>query len=147
MKTLKKLFVFLPLFFAAIGGMIAGCSKSPQKNTFTVGIQAGYPPYESIDSNGKIVGFDVDLAEKIAHFLEKKLVVKEMDFDCLILSLKQKNIDVIISGMSITPSRLKEIDMVPYSGDQLKKFLLLFWGQIPEGVSSIKDILDKPICV
>ncbi len=97
-----------------------------------------------MDSTGKIVGFDLDIAELIAEKLQRKLVIKDMEFEGEILSLKQGKIDLILSGMNITPSRLKEILMVPYHGEYATSLSLIFWKEIPEGVTKIEDIALLP---
>lgn len=109
-----------------------------------IGLQSGYPPFEFMDTQGKIVGFDVDVSNCIAEKLAKTLVIKDMEFEGEILSLKQGKIDLIISGMNITPSRLKEILMVPYHGESATTLSLIFWNEIPEGINSLEDILSLP---
>jgi arginine transport system substrate-binding protein len=143
MCKIYKYGFFLLLAFLAIGFM--GCSTSKQaKNVLTIGLQSGYPPFEFMDSKGHIIGFDVDLANIIAAKLDKQLVIKDMEFEGLILSLKQGKIDLIMSGMNMTPSRLKEIAMVPYHGDTATHLSLIFWGQIPEGIQKLEDIAHLP---
>lgn len=119
----------------------------PGKNTLTIGLQNGYPPFEFVNPQGEVVGFDVDVAEQIAKHLNKTLVVKEMGFEGLILSLQQEKIDLIMSGMNITPSRLKEIAMVPYHGAAATSLSLVFWENIPEGISTLEEIgaLQSPV--
>lgn len=113
--------------------------KSSQE-TLVIGLQCGYPPFEFMDTTGKIVGFDIEIAEIIAEKLKKTLVIKDMEFEGEILSLKQGKIDLIISGMNITPSRLKEILMVPYHGEEAEALSLIFWNEIPAGINTIEDI-------
>lgn len=117
--------------------------KSSQK-TLVIGLQSGYPPFEFMDTTGKIVGFDIEIAETIAKKLQKTLVIKDMEFEGEILSLKQGKIDLIISGMNITPSRLKEILMVPYHGEEATSLSLIFWNKIPSVVNTIEDIALLP---
>ena len=137
MYPLKKISCLLLCLFLAVS-----CQKEEaQSNTLTVGLQCGYQPFEFMSKEGAIVGFDLDVARFLAHELGKKLVIKDMDFDGEILALKQGKIDLIISGMNITASRLKEIAMVPYHGAQITSLSLLFWGQIPEGIHSFQDLL------
>lgn len=118
--------------------------EKPRADTLIVGLQSGYPPFEFMDAGGNIVGFDVDLANLIATKMNKSLEIKDMEFEGEILSLKQGKIDLIMSGMNITPSRLKEIDMVPYHGEAVTSFNLVFWKEIPEGVKSLQDIANLP---
>lgn len=118
--------------------------EEPTHPPLVVGLQSGYPPFEFLDKNGKIIGFDIDVANLIADKLGKTLIVKNMEFEGEILSLKQGKIDLIISGMNITPSRLKEIMMIPYHGDEATSLSLIFWKQIPPGVRTIEDIAKIP---
>lgn len=139
---------FKKLFIATVAVAILGIivmkpfqthEKSSQK-TLVVGLQSGYPPFEFMDTTGKIVGFDVEVAAIIAEKLHKTLVIKDMEFEGEILSLKQGKIDLIMSGMNMTPSRLKEILMVPYHGEEATSLSLIFWNEIPPGVNTIEDI-------
>lgn len=138
----------IALFAIAIFGIIVvkqfQNAENTSKETLVIGLQSGYPPFEFMDTTGKIVGFDVDIAEIIAKKLHKTLVIKDMEFEGEILSLKQGKIDLIVSGMNITPSRLKEILMVPYHGDDATSLSLMFWNKIPPGVNTLEDIALLP---
>ncbi len=114
--------------------------KTQTEKTLVIGVQSGYPPFEFMDANGKIIGFDIAIAERIAQKLGKTLVINDMEFEGEILSLKQGKIDLIISGMNITPSRLKEINMIPYHGDATTSLSLIFWKKIPERIQSLDDL-------
>ncbi|WP_213357970.1 transporter substrate-binding domain-containing protein [Chlamydiifrater phoenicopteri] len=119
-------FSFLPLF------VLSGCSPNyggrgsvDRERVLIVGTNATYPPYESVDEQGRIVGFDIDIAKELGVRLGKSVEVRELAFDALILSLKRGRIDLIISGMSVTPARLKEIFMVPYQGEEIENLFLI----------------------
>jgi arginine transport system substrate-binding protein len=148
MPSFFKNFMMTVLTLALIGTIFVlkpfqGTVK-PSHETLIVGSQSGYPPFEFMDDHGKMVGFDIDLAEHIAKKLEKTLIIKDMDFEGVILSLKQGKLDLIMSGMNITPSRLKEISMVPYHGEEATSLSLVFWNEIPHGVKSLEDIANLP---
>jgi polar amino acid transport system substrate-binding protein len=74
-----------------------------------VGTNATYPPYQFINENGKIVGFDIDLITLILENKGYSVEIKDMDFDGLIPSLLAKNIDVIASSMASSQERKKRI--------------------------------------
>lgn len=74
------------------------------------GVEPGYAPFEYKSADGSLVGFDVDLGNEMCKRLKAKCEWVEGDFDGLIPSLKAKKIDAILSSMSITEQRLKEID-------------------------------------
>ncbi|MES2503877.1 MAG: transporter substrate-binding domain-containing protein [Myxococcota bacterium] len=120
--------------------LVLGCSKKRDDANLVLCTNSTYPPYESIDAQGNSVGFDIDVAGAIATQLGKKLVIKEMAFDSLILGLSQDKCDLAMAGLSITPSRQKEITLIPYQGEPSKSYYLLFWEQIPAGIQTAADI-------
>jgi len=126
------------LFFVSCG--VNKQEKINAQDELVVGLNSGFPPYEVLNSQGQFEGFDIDVANQIAIKMGKKLVIKDMAFDALIMSLKQEKIDLIISGVSISPHKLQEIDMVHYQGDATKTIGLYFWEKIPAGVSNITDL-------
>lgn len=71
--------------------------------------EGGFAPYEYYDS-GRIVGVDIDIANEIATYLGKKLVVKDIAFDSIINELNSGKADFAAAGMSITQERLEEVD-------------------------------------
>lgn len=73
------------------------------------GVDPSYAPFESKAANGKLIGFDVDLGEEICHRLKAKCVWVENDFDGMIPALKAKKFDGILSSLSVTEKRAKEI--------------------------------------
>lgn len=145
-KLYKKYWV-VAVIVIACGISIVNFKQAPQgdrSKQLLIGLQSGYPPFDFVDGKGTIIGFDVDIAQLIANKLERKLVIKDMEFEATILSLKQKKIDLIMSGMNITHSRLKEILMVPYHGERTTHLSLIFWGEIPKGIQKLEDIAKLP---
>ncbi|MCY6353710.1 ABC transporter substrate-binding protein [Clostridium sp. ZS2-4] len=72
-----------------------------------------YAPYEfhkKIDGKDTIVGFDIEIAKEIAKDLGVELEIRDMAFEGLIPSLKTGKVDILISGMTPTPERAKEVD-------------------------------------
>ncbi|QCR35466.1 lysine/arginine/ornithine ABC transporter substrate-binding protein ArgT [Nissabacter sp. SGAir0207] len=102
---MKKLVKVLPLVLAfATAGSFAAVPKD-----LRIGTDPTYAPFESKNANGQLVGFDIDLAKELCKRIEAKCTFVESDFDALIPSLKAKKIDAIISSLSITEKRQKEI--------------------------------------
>ncbi|PPK61952.1 amino acid ABC transporter substrate-binding protein (PAAT family) [Malaciobacter marinus] len=72
-----------------------------QEDVITVGLCAAYPPFESRDAkSGEIVGFDIDLANEIGKVLNKKIVIKDAEWQALLGGLKTNQYDMILSAMS-----------------------------------------------
>src|SRR5262245_62120805 len=81
-----------------------------------VGIEAKYPPFESLKGPGQYEGFDIDLARELGKALGRPVKFEDMAWDSLIPSLQSDRIDVICSGMSWTEERTKLIDFSePYA--------------------------------
>ncbi|MGT3086990.1 transporter substrate-binding domain-containing protein, partial [Salmonella enterica] len=77
--------------------------------------EASYPPFESIDANNKIVGFDVDLANALCKEIDATCTFTNQAFDSLIPSLKFRRFDAVMAGMDITPERSKQVSFTqPY---------------------------------
>lgn len=134
------------LLLAIIGGIYFYFSTSDEqkrRDELVVGTNVGYPPYVFTSEEGDIIGFDVDLARAIAQKLQKTLVLRSMSFDALIIAVKQARVDMIMGGISITPSREKEIALLPYHGDDINSFSLLFWEQVPPGIAQVRDIVER----
>jgi len=92
--------------------LIAGCSAT---ESYIVGIDKDYPPFSYIDANGAIVGFDVESIQWIAEQKGFEVEIVPIAWDDIIPALLKKEIDMIYSGMSITPTRAKQITFsVPY---------------------------------
>ena len=141
---MKKFVLFalaaLLMFVLASCNKSCGRSNNSKNSVLRIGTNANFPPFETIDGKGKLVGFDIDLGRALAKKMGLSAEFKEFDFDALILALKQGKIDIILSALSITHSRQKEINMVPYQGQPLTEMALLFWEQAPPGVNNAGDL-------
>jgi arginine/lysine/histidine transporter system substrate-binding protein len=73
-----------------------------------VGVTADYSPFVYIE-RGKIVGFDIDLIKRITKHLNYEVKIKDMEFEDLFSALKNKEIDVAISAISVTKKRKKQV--------------------------------------
>jgi lysine-arginine-ornithine-binding protein len=91
-------------------------AKIKRSGILRVGSDTTYAPFESIDTKaGKAVGFDVDIANLIAKKLGVKADIMTTDWGGIIPALETHKFDVIISAMTITEDRKKEIDFsIPY---------------------------------
>lgn len=137
--ALALLCILIPIF----GACTKACKSEPAKEVLRIGTNANFPPYESIDSKGELIGFDIDVGRALGKALGREVSFKEFDFDALILALDKGQIDIILSGLSITESRQKEIAMVPYQGEPLTDISLLFWEEIPENTKTFDDLEQR----
>lgn len=97
----------------ADAGANAGASEPAGQKTLVLGTSADYAPYEfhkSIDGKDAIVGFDIEIAKEIAKDMNAELKITDMDFDGLLLALDTGKVDMVISGMTPTEERKKNVD-------------------------------------
>lgn len=93
----------------AAGIALLGCSSENKSEALAVGMDLSYPPFETIDENGKPMGISIQLAEALAQFLGRPLRIENIPFVGLIPSLQNKRVDCIISSMTDTPERRQSI--------------------------------------
>lgn len=108
-----------------------------------VGTAANYPPFEYIDNQNKITGFDIDLIDALSKKIGFKYEIVNMSFDGLIAGLKAGKINAIISAMSATPDRIKAIDFTNsyYNTENL------FIKRKNSQITTKKDLINKGIGV
>jgi ABC-type amino acid transport substrate-binding protein len=117
-NTMKKALLALTIIFSLV--MMAACGQTnnadAKQKVLTMATSADFAPFESRDPSGKIIGFDVDLANYIAKDLGYKLEIKDMKFDGLIGALQAKRTDIVLAGMSATEKRKQNVDFsTPYN--------------------------------
>jgi len=93
-----------------IAALLAGLSLSASAaQTLRFATEASYPPFEFVDSDNKIQGFDVDLANALCKEMDATCTFTNQAFDSLIPSLKFRRFDAVMAGMDITPDREKQV--------------------------------------
>ncbi len=109
-KKIGLLALFIGLLLALVACGDASESSGDKKETLKMATSADYPPFESHDTNGDFIGFDIDLAHAVAEELGYELEITDMSFDGLIGSLQAGRVDMVLSGMSATEDRKDNVD-------------------------------------
>lgn len=74
-----------------------------------VATDATYPPFETVDSGGNIVGFDADLIQAVAERLGARAELRVVPFDGILAGLKAGKYDAVISCLTITEDRARQV--------------------------------------
>jgi polar amino acid transport system substrate-binding protein len=102
------------LMMAAVtAGLMAGTATAADLGgkVLKVGSDTTYPPMETVDeATGKIVGFDVDVMNAICERINCKAEFVTTAWDGIFAALQQGQFDMVVSGVSITEERDKEMD-------------------------------------
>ncbi|MEN6349594.1 MAG: ABC transporter permease subunit [Syntrophomonas sp.] len=129
--------------------------KNPKNNgRLVVGIVSDKGLPFAIVKNNRVVGFDIEIAERFAAYLGKELVLADMEFASLISAVAGNKIDMIDSTLVITEERAKQVDFSdPYyelgaSVFTLKKNLAGYDKAGPDNSAlKLDDLSDKRIGV
>ncbi len=90
-------------------------NKIIQKGELVVGLEPGYMPFEMKDKKGRIIGYDVDMAKKMAKELGVKVKFVPTAWDGIIAALVTEKFDIIISGMTLSQQRNLKVNFAdPY---------------------------------
>ncbi|HDG6048608.1 ABC transporter permease subunit [Staphylococcus aureus] len=122
--------------------------KIKERGELRVGLSADYAPMEFehiVNGKTEYAGVDIDLAKKIAKDNNLKLKIVNMSFDSLLGALKTGKIDIIISGMTSTPERKKQVDFSD-SYMMTKNIMLVKKDKVNE-YKDIKDFNNKKVGV
>ncbi|SHH47540.1 basic amino acid ABC transporter substrate-binding protein [Thermosipho atlanticus] len=112
MKKWVALFVAVLIIGTIFSGTLA---EIKERGKLIIGTEPTFPPFEYVNEKNEIVGFDIDIAQKIADELGVELEIVNLPFDSLIPALMSDKIDLIVAGMTITEERAKVIDFsIPY---------------------------------
>ncbi|MFC4318131.1 ABC transporter substrate-binding protein [Rhizobium alvei] len=88
--------------------MIAGSALSADK--IIIGTEGAYPPFNNLEADGSLVGFDIDIAKALCEEMKAECTFVTQDWDGIIPALQAKKFDAIIASMSITAERKEKVD-------------------------------------
>lgn len=142
----KKLLVVLLIMGLMV--TVVGCgakqeTKPAEEKVYLVATEPTFEPFEFV-VDGKITGFDIELIQAIAEAAGIKIQIQELGFEALIPALQSGNIDIAISGMTITPEREQSVDFgVPY----FDAGLAIAVSADNSAINSVEDLKDKVAAV
>ena len=109
-----------------------------------IGTEGAYPPWNSKDASGKLIGFEVELAYSLCRYIGRQCEVVEQDWDGMIPALQMRKFDAIMAGMSITDERKKVITFSQGYADEVAS-LAVMKGSSLEGMNTPAGIgLSSP---
>lgn len=118
---MKKSFVFVALLSALSLMFAMAASAGPvmdrimKKGELVIGTSGAQPPMTATTKKGEIIGLDIDISRAMADALGVKVKFVSMPFAKLLPALEADQVDMILSGMTITPKRNQKVAFVgPY---------------------------------
>ena len=104
-----------------------------------IGTEGAYPPWNSKDSAGNLIGFEVELANELCKIMSHDCTIVEQDWDGMIPALVSRKFDAIMAGMSITGERMKTINFSQGYADEVAS-LAVMKGSKNEGLKTMSAI-------
>jgi octopine/nopaline transport system substrate-binding protein len=109
-----------------------------------IGTEGAYPPWNSKDASGALIGFEVELANELCAIMGHECTIVEQDWDGMIPALLMRKFDAIMAGMSITAERQKTITFSQGYADEVAA-LAVMKGSSLEGMKTPAGIgLSSP---
>lgn len=88
---------------------VESAKQDKSKDQLVVATNAEFEPFEYKEGN-KFYGIDMEIAKLLADKLGKELVIVDMAFDAVLLSVQQQKADIGMAGLTVTPERAKQVD-------------------------------------
>ena len=115
-------------------------SISANADKIKIGTEGAYPPWNSKDASGNLIGFEVELAMELCKIMKHECTIVEQDWDGMIPALVMRKFDAIMAGMSITDERMKTINFSQGYADEVASLAVMKGSSIenintPEGIN------------
>lgn len=137
----NKLMLIITFLILFTFGAASANAENNQK--IVVGLDINVSPMGFLDSNGDIIGFDIDLAKETFKIVGKEVTFQPIDWDSKELEFSTGKIDVIWNGLSYTPERAKNMLLTKTYMQNNQVFIV----KKGSGISDISDLNQKTVCV
>ena len=131
MNIFKKIILTVLTSLFLISNSNAGSIK--------IGTEGAYPPWNSKNEAGQLIGFEVDLANWLCIYMKADCTIVEQDWDGMIPALIMRKFDAIMAGMSITGERMEVINFSQGYADEVAQ-LAVMKGSSLEGMDTPSGI-------
>lgn len=148
---LKRSFLAIPLVALLSVSLLTACGDKKEntagsaktENVIRIGTNPTFAPFEfQAKGSNDLTGFDIDLAKALAKQMGRPIELVNLGFDGLIPALSSGNIDLAISGMSITEERKNAVD---FSDPYYTSGLIILVRKDENNIKGINDLVGKKI--
>lgn len=102
--------VLLAAAGAALAAPLAASAQAPGWAKVRVGVEGNYPPFSRLGADGKLSGFDIDIAMAVCERIKAECTLVQQEWDGMIPALAARKFDMIVASMTISEERRKAVD-------------------------------------
>lgn len=121
---------------------VKSAAKDSSKDQLVVATNAGFEPFE-YTSGDSYLGIDMEIAQLLAKELGKELVIDNMDFDAVCLSVGQHKCDIAMAGLTVKPDREEFVTFSKTYYKAAQKLIVKSDDKTFEGLTTADAILEK----
>jgi arginine/ornithine transport system substrate-binding protein len=111
MKSFAQMITVTCAAICVVFSMTTSLTANAQEaKKIRIGVEGAYPPFSQIDTDGKLKGFDIDIANALCGEMKVECVMLQQEFDGMIPGLLSRKLDAVVASMSITEERKKSVD-------------------------------------
>jgi len=107
--TLRRTTVLAAALAALLSFAGATQAQAPDWKKVRIAVEGAYPPFSEIGTDGKIKGFDIDIANALCAEMKAECTLVNQEWDGMIPALQARKFDAIVAQMSITEERQKSV--------------------------------------
>ena len=112
---MRKLLAIVFVLVAAAASYYWYQASQSAAAVIRIATEGAYPPFNFVDKDGHLAGFDVDIAEALCARMHARCEILAQNWDGIIPGLQIGQYDAIVSSMSITPERAQQVSFTdPY---------------------------------
>lgn len=135
---MKKILRATLTAFCIFATSVPSSASAKALKEITFGVDATYPPYESLSATGQFEGFDIDLGRAICAELQVKCKFINQSFEGIIPALQARKFDAILSSMEVTPERSQKINFSSEMYDAPNSLVIPKGSDIKPTIESLK---------
>ncbi len=100
----------LAVLLALVASTLTAMAQAPDWKKVRIGVEGAYPPFSEVGPDGKLKGFDIDIAMALCAEMKAECTLVSQEWDGMIPALQSRKFDAIIASMAITEERKKQVN-------------------------------------
>ncbi len=121
---------------------VTSAALDETKDQLVVATNAAFEPFEYMEGD-KYLGIDMEIAKQLADYLNMELVINNMDFEAVCLSVGQHKCDIAMAGLTINETRKESVDFSESYYEASQRLIIKSDDTTFDGISSADEIEAK----